>query len=575
MIEFQKIAFKNFLSYGNTLIEIVFNKFHTIHISGVSGSGKSAIMDAICFVLFGKPFRQSNKGSLVNNINQKDCFVSISFTKNGNSYIIERGIKPNIFKIYKNGELIPEDSKLKDYQKYLEENILGFTFISFCQVVLVGSVNFKPFMQLSTSERRNFVEEIVGIDLFSLIQDLSKKELTEKNADITNLNYKKIECETKLDTYDKLLENIGENKKKKLTDLESKLDAETSVYNDLDLEKNTLQQKGTDIKNVIDGFDKVKIKKDLDDNKRLLGQIKLKKQSYQKYLDTLSHDNCPLCKQSISRDFAGKKTAVINSEIGVIDKALKTVESNLNAQTKVLNQIGLAESNLDAVKQKLVSINQRLKYCQKDIDGIRSKIHELHHEENVIVNESERQALIDTLKGYEGDYERLYDDVEYLNQIIEMTKDSGIKSKIIRNYLPVINEKINAYLEELELPAQFVFDEFFDEKILSGYQNDLKFESFSSGERARISIALMLTWRDIAIEKNALKTNIMFLDEIFMDSLDSDSVIVFVNMLKNRAIRMNENIHVLAHRQEIKGYFDCELRVTKKDGFSGIEFDYD
>lgn len=575
MIEFQKIAFKNFLSYGNTLIEIVFNKFHTIHISGVSGSGKSAIMDAICFVLFGKPFRQSNKGSLVNNINQKDCFVSISFTKNGNSYIIERGIKPNIFKIYKNGDLIPEDSKLKDYQKYLEENILGFTFISFCQVVLVGSVNFKPFMQLSSSERRNFVEEIVGIDLFSIIQDLSKKELTEKNADITNLNYKKIECETKLDTYDKLLENIGENKKKKLTDLESKLDAETSVYNDLDLEKNTLQQKGIDIKNVIDGFDKVKIKKDLDDNKRLLGQIKLKKQSYQKYLDTLSHDNCPLCKQSISRGFADEKTVVINSEIDVIDKALKTVESNLDAQTKVLNQIGLAESNLDNVKQKLVSVNQRLKYCQKDIDGLRSKIDELHHEENVIVNESERQALIDTLKGYEGDYERLYDDVEYLNQIVEMTKDSGIKSKIIRNYLPVINEKINAYLEELELPAQFIFDEFFDEKILSGYQNDLKFESFSSGERARISIALMLTWRDIAIEKNALKTNIMFLDEIFMDSLDSDSVIVFVNMLKNRAMRMNENIHVLAHRQEIKGYFDCELRVTKKDGFSGIEFDYD
>lgn len=575
MIEFQKIAFKNFLSYGNTLIEIVFNKFHTIHISGVSGSGKSAIMDAICFVLFGKPFRQSNKGSLVNNINQKDCFVSISFTKNGNNYIIERGIKPNIFKIYKNGDLIPEDSKLKDYQKYLEENILGFTFISFCQVVLVGSVNFKPFMQLSSSERRNFVEEIVGIDLFSVIQDLSKKELTEKNADITNLNYKKIECETKLDTYDKLLENIGENKKKKLTDLESKLDAETSVYNNLDLEKNALQQKGIDIKNVIDGFDKVKIKKDLDDNKKLLGQIKLKKQSYQKYLDTLSHDNCPLCKQSISRGFADEKTVVINSELGVIDKALKTVELNLDAQTKVLNQIGVAESNLDSVKQKLVSVNQRLKYCQKDIDGIRSKIHELHHEENVIVNESERQALIDTLKGYEGDYERLYDDVEYLNQIVEMTKDSGIKSKIIRNYLPVINEKINAYLEELELPAQFIFDEFFDEKILSGYQNDLKFESFSSGERARISIALMLTWRDIAIEKNALKTNIMFLDEIFMDSLDSDSVIVFVNMLKNRAMRMNENIHVLAHRQEIKGYFDCELRVTKKDGFSGIEFDYD
>ena len=235
-------------------------------------------MDAICFVLFGKPFRQSNKGSLVNNINQKDCFVSISFTKNGNSYIIERGIKPNIFKIYKNGELIPEDSKLKDYQKYLEENILGFTFISFCQVVLVGSVNFKPFMQLSTSERRNFVEEIVGIDLFSLIQDLSKKELTEKNADITNLNYKKIECETKLDTYDKLLENIGENKKKKLTDLESKLDAETSVYNDLDLEKNTLQQKGTDIKNVIDGFDKVKIKKDFS---RFLSNKYIRREKYE------------------------------------------------------------------------------------------------------------------------------------------------------------------------------------------------------------------------------------------------------------------------------------------------------
>lgn len=575
MIEFQKIAFKNFLSYGNTLIEIVFNKFHTIHISGISGSGKSAIMDAICFALFGKPFRQSNKGSLVNNINQKDCFVSISFTKNENNYIIERGIKPNIFKIYKNGDLIPEDAKLKDYQKYLEENILGFTFIAFCQVVLVGSVNFKPFMQLTSSERRNFVEEIVGIDLFSVIQELSKKELAEKTTDITNLNYKKIECEAKIDIYNKLSENIGENKKKKLIELETKLTDETSVYNDLNIEKNNIEQKGIDIKNIIDGFDKVKIKKDLDDNKRLQGQIKLKKQSYQKYLDTLSHDNCPLCKQGISRVFADEKSSIINSEIGVIDKALKTVESNIDAQTNILNQISLAESNLGTIKQKLASINQKLKYTEKDINGIKSKIDELHHEKNVIVNENERKVLEDDLKRFEKEYERLYDDVEYLNQVIEMTKDSGIKSKIIRNYLPIINEKINAYLEELELPAQFIFDEFFDEKILSGYQNDLKFESFSSGERARISIALMLTWRDIAIEKNALKTNIMFLDEIFMDSLDSDSVIIFVNMLKNRAMKMNENIHVLAHRQEIKGYFDCELKVTKKDGFSGIDFEYD
>lgn len=575
MIEFKNIKFKNFLSYGNALIEIVFNKFHTIHISGVSGSGKSAIMDAICFALFGKPFRQSNKGSLVNNINQKDCFVSISFSKNGIDYIVERGIKPNIFKIYKNGELIPEDSKIKDYQKYLEENILGFTFISFCQVVLVGSVNFKPFMQLTSSERRNFVEEIVGIELFSIIQDISKKELAEKNNELTNINYKKIECGTKLKTYNQLLKNVGDNKRKKLIDLKSKLIGATTVYNKFDNELKANQNKKTEIEKIFNAFNKKSMETALDSNKKLLSQIRSKKNACQKYLETLSHENCPLCKQSISMDFADEKTKTINSEIEIINKALKSVESDIEKQKQLIDKVNKVENQCNFIAQNILENHGELRFAEKGVENIKSKIDDLIHEKDVIIDKTEKEQTEQNLKKYETESEKMYDEIEYLNQIIEMTKDSGIKSKIIRNYLPVINEKINLYLEELELPAQFTFDENFNEKILSGYQNDLKFESFSSGERARISIALMLTWRDIAIEKNALKTNIMFLDEIFMDSLDSESVIIFVNMLKNRAEKMNENIHVLAHRQEIKGYFDCEIKVFKKDGFSNIDFEYD
>lgn len=575
MIEFKNIKFKNFLSYGNTLIEIVFNKFHTIHISGISGSGKSAIMDAICFALFGKPFRQSNKGSLVNNINQKDCFVSISFSKNGIDYFVERGIKPNIFKIYKNGELIPEDSKIKDYQKYLEENILGFTFISFCQVVLVGSVNFKPFMQLTSSERRNFVEEIVGIELFSIIQDISKKELSEKNNELTNINYKKIECGTKLKTYNQLLKNVGDNKRKKLIDLKSKLIGATTVYNKFDNELKANQNKKTEIEKIFNAFDKKSMETALDSNKKLLSQIRSKKNACQKYLETLSHENCPLCKQSISRDFADEKTKTINSEIEIINKALISVESDIEKQKQLIDKVNKVENQCNFIAQNILENHGELRFAEKGVENIKSKIDDLIHEKDVIIDKTEKEQAEQNLKKYETESEKMYDEIEYLNHIIEMTKDSGIKSKIIRNYLPVINEKINLYLEELELPAQFTFDENFNEKILSGYQNDLKFESFSSGERARISIALMLTWRDIAIEKNALKTNIMFLDEIFMDSLDSESVIIFVNMLKNRAEKMNENIHVLAHRQEIKGYFDCEIKVFKKDGFSNIDFEYD
>nr|DAF18133.1 MAG TPA: STRUCTURAL MAINTENANCE OF CHROMOSOMES PROTEIN [Caudoviricetes sp.] len=575
MIEFKNIKFKNFLSYGNALIEIVFNKFHTIHISGVSGSGKSAIMDAICFALFGKPFRQSNKGSLVNNINQKDCFVTISFSKNGIDYIVERGIKPNIFKIYKNGELIPEDSKIKDYQKYLEENILGFTFISFCQVVLVGSVNFKPFMQLTSSERRNFVEEIVGIELFSIIQDISKKELSEKNNELTNINYKKIECGTKLKTYNQLLKNVGDNKRKKLIDLKTKLMDEITEYEELNDELKLNQEKQTHLEKISEKLNRKTKEAEMDANKKLLSQIKLKKTASQKYLNTLSHENCPLCQQSISRDFANEKTTLIHSDIEIINKAIQTVETNIQKQTQVIEQADKIENQYRSINQIINTINQKLKYSEKDMSNIKSKIDDLIHEKDVIIDKTEKEQTEQNLKKYETESEKMYDEIEYLNHIIEMTKDSGIKSKIIRNYLPVINEKINLYLEELELPAQFTFDENFNEKILSGYQNDLKFESFSSGERARISIALMLTWRDIAIEKNALKTNIMFLDEIFMDSLDSESVIIFVNMLKNRAEKMNENIHVLAHRQEIKGYFDCEIKVFKKDGFSNIDFEYD
>lgn len=578
MIVFHTIVFKNFLSYGNTETRIVLDKFGTCHISGVSGAGKSAILDAICFSLFGKPFRASNKNSLVNNINNKDCFVSIEFSCGGRCYRVERGIKPTIFRIYQDDELIPEDSRNRDYQKFLEENILGFSFVTFCQVVLVGSVNFKPFMQLSANERRCFVEDVLGIGVYSTINTLAKGELSEIKNMISEIEIELAKNRVQLETYEEIRKKERTRNDDELKKLSERITEEQKTLKTTEDGLHEKERVGRELSGVLSEVNGKELEGKIEKSRKVITDLCLDEKRTREQIDLLSQESCPKCGQPIDREFSERERSVLSEKLELIEKAKEKTNTKLERWKAALEIYRKAERQYEKVRYEITYLKRDIEKQKSEIGKLTEKINEIRNPDvgtRLSVDDSVIDGLQEKINEIERKVHELNDSLAYLDQIVRITSDNGIKTKIIRNYIPVINELVNEYLEELELPIQFSFDESFEEKILAGYQNDLKFESFSSGERARIGIALMMTWRDIAISKNSLKTNLMFLDEVFMDSLDIDSVLIFVNMLRTRATRQEENIFVLAHRQEIKGSFDCEYNIKKVSGFSLVNLDYD
>jgi hypothetical protein len=578
MIVFNNIVFKNFLSYGNTETRIVLDKFGTCHISGVSGAGKSAILDAICFSLFGKPFRASNKNSLVNNINNKECFVSIEFSCSGHQYRVERGIKPTIFRIYQDSELIPEDSHNRDYQKFLEDTILGFSFVTFCQVVLVGSVNFKPFMQLSANERRCFVEDVLGIGVYSTINTLAKGELSEIKTDLSDIEIELTKNRVQLETYEEIRKKERSRNDDELTKLTERILEERKTMKVSEDGLNAKETVGRELSGILNEVDGKGIEEKIEKSRKIIQDLCLDEKRTKEQIDLLSKESCPKCGQPINREFSEREKGILTEKIELIARAKEKTTNRLNRWKSAIEMYRNAERNFEKTKYEITYLKRDIENQRLEIERLTARINEIKNpssSKRLSVEDSVIAGLKEKILGIEAKVYELNDNLAYLEQIVRITSDNGIKTKIIQNYIPVINELVNEYLEELELPIQFSFDESFDEKILAGYQNDLKFESFSSGERARIGIALMMTWRDIAISKNSLKTNLMFLDEVFMDSLDIDSVLIFVNMLRTRSNRQDENIFVLAHRQEIKGSFDCEYNITKVSGFSVVNLDYD
>tara|TARA_R110000868_G_scaffold163660_3_gene395976 strand:- start:132 stop:1844 length:1713 start_codon:yes stop_codon:yes gene_type:complete len=568
MILFRKIKYKNILSTGNYFTEIVFNTNTDTLIVGENGSGKSTILDALCFVLFGKPFRNINKPNLINTINQKDCVVEIEFDINSKSYKIIRGIKPNIFEIYQNGELLNQDAASRDYQEYLENFILKLNYKSFTQIVILGSASFTPFMQLSASDRRLIIEDLLDIQIFSVMNNLLKTKLTINKDSILDIKHRIDLCQQKYDICEKHIEDLKANN----------VETIKKYGNEVVIHIDTVGKLNSNVSNIlsqIESFQSFIIDRDKTETKvkditKLESQIENTLSKYKKDICFFEkNDNCPTCRQTIIPEFKAEEVVRLNTKVVEADQGLQQLEIKLLEQQTKLNLIIEKQKEIHALNISLATNNALITETNKYIDKLNKQILSLSTC-GMISNKDELElsSLDTTLNDLKNQLKDLIDKKQYYEVASTLLKDTGIKTKIIRQYLPIINKMVNKYLATLDFFVNFNLDESFKETIKSRHRDDFSYNNFSEGEKQRIDISLMLTWRAVAKMKNSCNTNLLILDEIFDSSLDTNGTEEMMKILK---ILEGVNLFVISHRGDIlQDKFTNIIRFQKIKNFSRI-----
>lgn len=569
MIKFSVLRYKNILSTGNTFTEIKLNSSNNTLIVGNNGAGKSTMLDALCFALFGKPFRKINKPNLLNSINLSDGLVEVEFAIGTKNYKVIRGIKPNVFEIYCNDVLINQDAKAKDYQEYLEKVILKLNFKSFTQVVILGSASFVPFMQLSASDRRSIIEDLLDIQIFSSMNSLVKekiayiKDATTNNKYELNLTSEKINLQK---------QNIDEHKKHNDEEIERKLDEIATS----ELQNKQLSADVAIIQNHIETLQQQILDKlDVETKIRQMTQVESKLEENIKKIDKdisfyEQHDDCPTCRQILDLDFKSKQVSEkhvkrtqihsglgeVNTEITKLNYRLVDIRNINKAITEHNNELIKHNSTISAVNQYISKMNKEISTLSIRKDNIENE------NENLIM-------LIEKLKVTMVEQERLFNEKQYYEYASTLLKDTGIKTRIIKQYLPVMNKLINQYLTSMDFFVNFNIDENFDETIKSRHRDDFKYSNFSEGEKQKIDLALLLTWRQVAKLKNSTNTNLLILDEIFDSSLDESS-------MENLFTIFNEfdsetNLFVISHRgDQLFDRFRSVITFEKQGNFSRI-----
>ena len=568
MIRFETLKFKNFLSTGNNFTEINFIKNKTTLVVGLNGAGKSTMLDALSFALFGKPHRSIKKDQMVNSINNKNAVVEVEFSIGQHKFKVVRGIKPNVFEIWKNGEMVNQDSHSREYQKILEQNILKLNHKSFHQIVVLGSTSFVPFMQLSTHHRREIIEDLLDIHIFSRMNMLIKERLStlkEKHKQIVHqedIVKTKIEAQKKY-IRDITLINTGETNKKKseIKEAQSQIKAliktnekHLEVYN-----KNykPLKEKQDAALENMQEYSAIK-KSLLDEANSLVKQAKF-------YED---HDNCPTCEQAISLSIKSEVLNKVKTTAGSTKKKIDEADTKYNEFDIEYTALSEKLGELAYLEKEVHGNNKTIESLQLQIDKLQNEIDAPTNNNNDI---STANSDLDKLK---ADREELFnskselnEQVSYSNVIIEMLKDTGIKTKIIKQYLPVMNKLINEYLQILDFYVSFNIDENFIETIKSRHRDEFTYDSFSEGEKQRIDLALMFTWRMIAKMKNSVSTNLLILDETFDSSLDHDGIENLMKILDS--FDDNTNVFVISHKGDLlDGKFNNKLEFVKDKNFS-------
>ena len=569
MIVFKTLRWRNFLSTGNTFTEFNLNEAKTNLIVGANGAGKSTILDALTFSLFGKPFRKINKPMLVNSVNGSDLVTEIEFQSGKNEYKIIRGIKPGIFEVWQNNILLDQSSSTLDYQNYLENNILKMNYKSFTQIVVLGSSTFVPFMRLPLASRREIIEDILDIQIFSIMNINLKEKLKFSNDDIKDRDYQIDLLEEKVTMQKNFIVNLDLQNQNDIQEKNNKVIHFTKIEKEVADKFEQLNQNWETISEEMKQFSTATAK--LKKLGNLRGKIQQKFSAHKKEHQFFTENTtCPTCTQHINEELRDTKVSEIINSIKELTQGMEEMEEAIKLEEE-------RESNFNELNQKWSSLFNEMQIHQFQISSYQSQIQDLQQEisqlQNNNANRNEEDSKLQKLKQSLNESKQqmiaVKEERDCLVAAGQLLKDNGIKTRIIKRYLPVMNKLINDYLQNMDFYVNFMLNENFEETIKSRYRDSFSYESFSEGEKARIDIALLLTWRAIAKLKNSVDTNLLILDEIFDGSLDQSGTSELGWILKN--FDDNTNVFVISHKEGMEEKFEKTWKCEKIKNFSMVQ----
>ena len=568
MIIFKKIKWKNFLSTGNAFVEINLNKNPSTLIIGENGAGKSTILDALCFSLFGKPFRNINKPQLINSVNERDLQTEVEFDVSGKYVKVLRGLKPNKFEIYVNDIFINQDAAVRDYQDYLEQQILKLNYKSFTQVVILGSSTFVPFMQLKAKERREVVEDILDIKIFSLMNIILKTQTKLLIQDIKELDNNIFLKQNEIDLHQKYLEDRKSDKKNIIEEKQKKIEQNNNDIKQKKIQKEKIDYEIRFCRGKI--ADERAVLKRIEDNNSIITKIETKLNDCRRDLNFFNSNNtCPTCTQEIQEDFRNNKIREKTEKKDELVEALSRLNLILIDDEKIITNIKQIKSKISDKEIELGNIDFSLKTLDKSNKEL--ELEQSNYESKISFKDENLKLirLKESVKILKENLRKKNEDKAYLDVLKNLLQDDGIKTKIIKKYLPIMNKLVNTYLSNMDFYAKFSLDENFNEKIESRYRDEFSYDSFSEGEKMRIDLSLLFTWRAIARMKNSTNTNLLILDEIFDSSLDAAGTDDFLKILNTF---VGQNVFIISHKQDILiDKFVSVIQFKKEKNFSEIE----
>ena len=566
MIIFKKIRWKNFLSTGNQFTQVDFLEYQTNLIVGTNGAGKSTILDALTFALFNKPFRKINKSQLVNTTNEKETLVEVDFEVNNREYIVRRGIKPNVFDIQVNGELLHREADDRTNQKILEENILKVNYKSFTQIVILGSSAFVPFMQLTAPNRREVIEDLLDIRIFSSMNNFLKDKVRIEKEQIKSLDLKKDNIKDKILMQENFMKELEEQGK---TSVKANQDKITTLIDDSEYCSNSNQELEVKVSDLTKEQEKLS-----GSSQKLLKLNNLKGKITQK-VSTITKEHkffsenvtCPTCTQTIEESFRLNRIDDVQSKAKDLNKGLKELEETIESERE-------RERLFTKLSKEITKLNNGISQNNTRISGFQRQIRDLESEIQRITEQSknrntEHEKLNEFRENLQKTFENLADkktEINYYDFAYSLLRDDGVKTKIIKKYLPFINQQINRYLQMMDFYINFTLDEEFKETVQSPIHEDFSYASFSEGEKMRIDLALLFTWREVARVKNSVNTNLLIMDEVFDSSLDGFGTEEFLKII--RYIIKDANIFVISHKTDLLDKFESVIKFDKVKGFS-------
>ena len=566
MIIFKKIRWKNFLSTGNNWTEIDFQKNQTNLIVGTNGAGKSTVLDALTFVLFNRPFRKINKPQLPNSTNEKDCLVEIEFSVNNREYLVRRGIKPNVFDIEVNGKQLHKEADDRVNQKILEENILKVNYKSFTQIVILGSSNFVPFMQLATAHRREVIEDLLDIRIFSSMNNLIKEKIRQQKEQIKSLELKKESLKDKVLMQKNFIEQLESRGK-------DNINANKQKIANLIVEVDDYMRQNATTEESIFGYTKEQEEVvGATDKLRKLGNLKGK---ISQKVSTITNEHkfftentvCPTCTQTIEEEFRLNRIADAQNSAKELQQGYKDLEETIKQEEERERQFIALSKEITKLNNDISQNNARISSNQRQVRDLESEIQTLTEQlENKNTEHEKLEEFQTNLQKVFEDLGTKKEEIVHYDFAYSLLKDDGVKTKIIKKYLPFINQQVNRYLQMMDFYINFHLDEEFNESIKSPIHENFSYSSFSEGEKMRVDLSLLFTWREVARVKNSVNTNLLIMDEVFDSSLDGFGTDEFLKII--RYVIKDANIFVISHKTGLEDKFESVTRFDKKGGFS-------